>query len=403
MKINKILTYMLSISILSTNIYAITIDDILSKSNIKKYDAYRESIIRNANILSEYNNVGIRGGYQYNHTTNKASNNISGGLSWGGLSYNIGYGIEGKKVDHSISFDIGLNKYFYNFYEKSDIESKLNRLKFNKDKKKQESNLINTYINYKNKMYEKEIILDNKKLMDKSKLLMNKKYNLGMISKIEYLTFNNDYELLELNLIRLETEINLLKNEFNTYGINDIDYDNEIFEDIKVDETNLIFNDDEYIKNVELQTRLEQLSRDEYIAKELVPDIGFKAQYDITNNSYGLGVTVGKNFNIFDVRRYDFIKAQKEAEEKAKNIISTAKYEMETLKMQLLNLKINLKSLERKLLISEKNQLVYDKKYKQGSMSYIEYIDKRNKYMNEKLEFEKLKNELAKFILNNKK
>lgn len=232
--------------------------------------------------------------------------------------------------------------------------------------------------------------------------MVEQKFKLGSADKSEYLKAKIDYLNAEMNFNRLETQLQISKNEFFTYiGVSSDTF--EFVDDMKIDtlllpntdslKTKLVKYDPEILSE-RLNLQYTMLALREAIASYL-PNISWHISYNTrldsfpnlsnwkNGDSWSTGITLSLPVFNSGGRAID-IAESKVAYQKAKlNYQKKLDKRINDLISQISDLKtsyINYKSAESADKLAEENYMTNDLLYKKGSISQIEYYDAKRGY-----------------------
>ncbi|WP_297406370.1 TolC family protein [uncultured Cetobacterium sp.] len=363
----------------------------------KDLNKEREKIYK----LDEYNGVETSG--ETNYDEYDKSYNVSGRVKFGDFYVegerkkredgNFKYGIEKSLKDLILSKND-------NDFEKLQIEKKIEKKEFNKELEEQQLKLIELYKNYKDVELEKVIRENALKTLYKEKIILEKSYKLGAISKVDLDSLIYSYLNINLEVKDLKRELETLNSEF-LYEFK-INLNGLVLS--KIDTKNIDYK--KYLESVgENQLKIDKLQKSlivkniDYLTYDKkVPEISIGAERDTKYNDNRVFLKVSKNIFYKDmgleVERANLKDKEIEISQKTREVLS-----------ERFKIKKNLYTLKKDYEIIKNNRELEESKYnikklenKMGKIGYIDVMESFDKYLDLKIQEKKLENSLNSYI-----
>ena len=356
---------------------------LLEKNNIK-------------NKIGDFNNINISSNLDYSSNPNTVIQNNS--INIGGINYTLGFDLLNKNiVNHKIVFSKTINEFLYNKFSEADINTLIDKKKLEIEKEKELDEQLNIYKKYILAQMEFDLS-DNENLKYKKDLeVLEKNYKIGKISKFDFDVANTQIKLQEAKSILDKENLEVVKFELleknlkieNTPLFNNIDTINITDNDI----LNYVLSNDILLERLNIEKI--KISKNKNFAMNTLPNITPNFGYDISKNSFNVGINVNKSFEIFNDS--DLEETYKEAVEKEKNLEHTTnrllaeyKNRYNKLRYAYTSNEVNVKNLTEELTI-------INKKYEIGTEKFTKIIEKRIELIKAKINLEESKIDLLLF------
>ena len=387
------------ISLLPIFLFAnINIKDFKDINLDKKYDD-KIKLLEKTNIknkIGDFNNINISSNLDYSSNPNTViQNNI---INIGGINYTLGFDLLNKNVvNHKIVFSKTINEFLYNKFSEADINTLIDKKKLEIEKEKELEEQLSVYKKYILAQMEFDLS-DNENLKYKKDLeVLEKNYKIGKISKFDFDVANTQIKLQEAKSILDKENLEVLKFELleknlkieNTPSFNNIDTINITDNDI----LNYVLSNDILLERLNIEKI--KISKNKNFAMNTLPNITPNFGYDISKNSFNVGINVNKSFEIFNDS--DLEETYKEALEKEKNIEHTTNRLLAEYKNRYNKLRYNYTSNEVNLKNLTEELVIINKKYEIGTEKFTKIIEKRIELIKAKMNLEESKIDLLLF------
>ena len=331
----------------------------------KKYDD-KIKLLEKTNIknkIGDFNNINISSNLDYSSNPNTVIQNNS--INIGGINYTLGFDLLNKNiVNHKIVFSKTINEFLYNKFSEADINTLIDKKKLEIEKEKELDEQLSVYKKYILAQMEFDLS-DNENLKYKKDLeVLEKNYKIGKISKFDFDVANTQIKLQEAKSILDKENLEVVKFELleknlkieNIPSFNNIDTINITDNDI----LNYVLSNDILLERLNIEKI--KMSKNKNFAMNTLPNINPNFGYDISKNSFNVGINVNKSFEIFNNKlRYNYTSNE-----------------------------VNLKNLTEELVI-------INKKYEIGTEKFTKIIEKRIELIKAKMNLEESKIDLLLF------
>lgn len=364
----------------------------------KKYDD-KIKLLEKTNIknkIGDFNNINISSNLDYSSNPNTVIQNNS--INIGGINYTLGFDLLNKNiVNHKIVFSKTINEFLYNKFSEADINTLIDKKKLEIEKEKELDEQLSVYKKYILAKMEFDLS-DNENLKYKKDLeVLEKKYKIGKISKFDFDVANTQIKLQEAKSILDKENLEVVKFELleknlkieNTPLFNNIDTINITDNDI----LNYVLSNDILLERLNIEKI--KISKNKNFAMNTLPNITPNFGYDISKNSFNVGINVNKSFEIFNDS--DLEETYKEALEKEKNIEHTTNRLLAEYKNRYNKLRYNYTSNEVNLKNLTEELVIINKKYEIGTEKFTKIIEKRIELIKAKMNLEESKIDLLLF------
>ena len=364
----------------------------------KKYDD-KIKLLEKTNIknkIGDFNNINISSNLDYSSNPNTVIQNNS--INIGGISYTLGFDLLNKNVvNHKIVFSKTINEFLYNKFSEADINTLIDKKKLEIEKEKELDEQLSVYKKYILAKMEFDLS-DNENLKYKKDLeVLEKNYKIGKISKFDFDVTNTQIKLQEAKSILDKENLEVVKFELleknlkieNTPLFNNIDTINITDNDI----LNYVLSNDILLERLNIEKI--KISKNKNFAMNTLPNITPNFGYDISKNSFNVGINVNKSFEIFNDS--DLEETYKEALEKEKNIEHTTNRLLAEYKNRYNKLRYNYTSNEVNLKNLTEELVIINKKYEIGTEKFTKIIEKRIELIKAKMNLEESKIDLLLF------
>ena len=364
----------------------------------KKYDD-KIKLLEKTNIknkIGDFNNINISSNLDYSSNPNTVIQNNS--ISIGGINYTLGFDLLNKNVvNHKIVFSKTINEFLYNKFSEADINTLIDKKKLEIEKEKELDEQLSVYKKYILAKMEFDLS-DNENLKYKKDLeVLEKNYKIGKISKFDFDVANTQIKLQEAKSILDKENLEVVKFELleknlkieNTPLFNNIDTINITDNDI----LNYVLSNDILLERLNIEKI--KISKNKNFAMNTLPNITPNFGYDISKNSFNVGINANKSFEIFNDS--DLEETYKEALEKEKNIEHTTNRLLAEYKNRYNKLRYNYTSNEVNLKNLTEELVIINKKYEIGTEKFTKIIEKRIELIKAKMNLEESKIDLLLF------
>ena len=364
----------------------------------KKYDD-KIKLLEKTNIknkIGDFNNINISSNLDYSSNPNTVIQNNS--INIGGINYTLGFDLLNKNiVNHKIVFSKTINEFLYNKFSEADINTLIDKKKLEIEKEKELDEQLSVYKKYILAQMEFDLS-DNENLKYKKDLeVLEKNYKIGKISKFDFDVANTQIKLQEAKSILDKENLEVVKFELleknlkieNIPSFNNIDTINITDNDI----LNYVLSNDILLERLNIEKI--KISKNKNFAMNTLPNITPNFGYDISKNSFNVGINVNKNFEIFNDS--DLEETYKEALEKEKNIEHTTNRLLAEYKNRYNKLRYNYTSNEVNLKNLTEELVIINKKYEIGTEKFTKIIEKRIELIKAKMNLEESKIDLLLF------
>lgn len=364
----------------------------------KKYDD-KIKLLEKTNIknkIGDFNNINISSNLDYSSNPNTVIQNNS--ISIGGINYTLGFDLLNKNVvNHKIVFSKTINEFLYNKFSEADINTLIDKKKLEIEKEKELDEQLSVYKKYILAQMEFDLS-DNENLKYKKDLeVLEKNYKIGKISKFDFDVANTQIKLQEAKSILDKENLEVVKFELleknlkieNTPLFNNIDTINITDNDI----LNYVLSNDILLERLNIEKI--KISKNKNFAMNTLPNITPNFGYDISKNSFNVGINANKSFEIFNDS--DLEETYKEALEKEKNIEHTTNRLLAEYKNRYNKLRYNYTSNEVNLKNLTEELVIINKKYEIGTEKFTKIIEKRIELIKAKMNLEESKIDLLLF------
>ena len=364
----------------------------------KKYDD-KIKLLEKTNIknkIGDFNNINISSNLDYSSNPNTVIQNNS--INIGGINYTLGFDLLNKNiVNHKIVFSKTINEFLYNKFSEADINTLIDKKKLEIEKEKELDEQLSVYKKYILAQMEFDLS-DNENLKYKKDLeVLEKNYKIGKISKFDFDVANTQIKLQEAKSILDKENLEVVKFELleknlkieNIPSFNNIDTINITDNDI----LNYVLSNDILLERLNIEKI--KISKNKNFAMNTLPNINPNFGYDISKNSFNVGINVNKSFEIFNDS--DLEETYKEALEKEKNIEHTTNRLLAEYKNRYNKLRYNYTSNEVNLKNLTEELVIINKKYEIGTEKFTKIIEKRIELIKAKMNLEESKIDLLLF------
>ena len=364
----------------------------------KKYDD-KIKLLEKTNIknkIGDFNNINISSNLDYSSNPNTVIQNNS--INIGGINYTLGFDLLNKNVvNHKIVFSKTINEFLYNKFGEADINTLIDKKKLEIEKEKELDEQLSVYKKYILAKMEFDLS-DNENLKYKKDLeVLEKNYKIGKISKFDFDVANTQIKLQEAKSILDKENLEVVKFELleknlkieNIPSFNNIDTINITDNDI----LNYVLSNDILLERLNIEKI--KISKNKNFAMNTLPNITPNFGYDISKNSFNVGINVNKSFEIFNDS--DLEETYKEALEKEKNIEHTTNRLLAEYKNRYNKLRYNYTSNEVNLKNLTEELVIINKKYEIGTEKFTKIIEKRIELIKAKMNLEESKIDLLLF------
>ena len=364
----------------------------------KKYDD-KIKLLEKTNIknkIGDFNNINISSNLDYSSNPNTVIQNNS--INIGGINYTLGFDLLNKNiVNHKIVFSKTINEFLYNKFSEADINTLIDKKKLEIEKEKELDEQLSVYKKYILAQMEFDLS-DNENLKYKKDLeVLEKNYKIGKISKFDFDVANTQIKLQEAKSILDKENLEVVKFELleknlkieNIPSFNNIDTINITDNDI----LNYVLSNNILLERLNIEKI--KISKNKNFAMNTLPNITPNFGYDISKNSFNVGINVNKNFEIFNDS--DLEETYKEALEKEKNIEHTTNRLLAEYKNRYNKLRYNYTSNEVNLKNLTEELVIINKKYEIGTEKFTKIIEKRIELIKAKMNLEESKIDLLLF------
>lgn len=364
----------------------------------KKYDD-KIKLLEKTNIknkIGDFNNINISSNLDYSSNPNTVIQNNS--INIGGINYTLGFDLLNKNiVNHKIVFSKTINEFLYNKFSEADINTLIDKKKLEIEKEKELEEQLSVYKKYILAQMEFDLS-DNENLKYKKDLeVLEKNYKIGKISKFDFDVANTQIKLQEAKSILDKENLEVVKFELleknlkieNIPSFNNIDTINITDNDI----LNYVLSNDILLERLNIEKI--KISKNKNFAMNTLPNINPNFGYDISKNSFNVGINVNKSFEIFNDS--DLEETYKEALEKEKNIEHTTNRLLAEYKNRYNKLRYNYTSNEVNLKNLTEELVIINKKYEIGTEKFTKIIEKRIELIKAKMNLEESKIDLLLF------
>ena len=387
------------ISLLPIFLFAnINIKDFKDINLDKKYDD-KIKLLEKTNIknkIGDFNNINISSNLDYSSNPNTVIQNNS--INIGGINYTLGFDLLNKNiVNHKIVFSKTINEFLYNKFSEADINTLIDKKKLEIEKEKELDEQLSVYKKYILAQMEFDLS-DNENLKYKKDLeVLEKNYKIGKISKFDFDVANTQIKLQEAKSILDKENLEVVKFELleknlkieNIPLFNNIDTINITDNDI----LNYVLSNDILLERLNIEKI--KISKNKNFAMNTLPNITPNFGYDISKNSFNVGINVNEIFEIFNDS--DLEETYKEALEKEKNIEHTTNRLLAEYKNRYNKLRYNYTSNEVNLKNLTEELVIINKKYEIGTEKFTKIIEKRIELIKAKMNLEESKIDLLLF------
>lgn len=364
----------------------------------KKYDD-KIKLLEKTNIknkIGDFNNINISSNLDYSSNPNTVIQNNS--INIGGINYTLGFDLLNKNVvNNKIVFSKTINEFLYNKFSEADINTLIDKKKLEIEKEKELDEQLSVYKKYILAKMEFDLS-DNENLKYKKDLeVLEKNYKIGKISKFDFDVANTQIKLQEAKSILDKENLEVVKFELleknlkieNIPSFNNIDTINITDNDI----LNYVLSNDILLERLNIEKI--KISKNKNFAMNTLPNITPNFGYDISKNSFNVGINVNKSFEIFNDS--DLEETYKEALEKEKNIEHTTNRLLAEYKNRYNKLRYNYTSNEVNLKNLTEELVIINKKYEIGTEKFTKIIEKRIELIKAKMNLEESKIDLLLF------
>lgn len=307
------------------------------------------------------------------------------------------YGSVGVEKDIK-DFFYGERDYRSSLYETDKIIT-INNLE--KEREQDIIDIINIYKNYQNNLLESELNISLKDSLYSEYKRLEKSYELGSSSELDYKYSKAKYESLLKDIKNLEeNQKNLIEELSKKYNITLEEEANLLPFDV-LDKYS--FNLDNIglrqIETLALEKKNIEINNSYISGNDTMPNMIFGADYFIDSSDWQVNFTLKKSFfnfnenlasNEVDMKVYDLKEIELE---------DSINLEKSTLQNKYQTLIRDIDKLVSEVEVKEMEYLIYQKRYEQGTVSYIDYIDRYDNYRDIKTSLIKKENDLSALLL----
>lgn len=327
-------------------------------------------------------------------------------LDYDFLNFKSSYDFSDRDWSSSIGVEKDIKDYIYseNSYklELLDYERKVTKNNLEKKKETEVLEIISLYKNYQDNLIDLNLYMENKESLYKDYKRVEKEYELGVGTRLDYryaeVTYNNLLKDIEI----LEDKIKEIRREFQSkYSI----YITE--EDTLLPLSNSLLTETLDLSNIgqrDLETlEYEKASADESLKYSIyenkTPNMSVGADYYLDSSEWALNFTISKTFGDYDSEtignQLDVDKYEIQKEE----ILEDIKTAKEGLLNKYNSLTKELEQDKGNREVAELKYLINQKKYDQGSLAFIDYMESYDDYREAKSRYLKKENELKSLML----
>ncbi len=406
---NKLSVFILLTNLIIANSYEF--EDIINmykqNSYTSKYEIFEYERLE---IKEESINTIDRNGIDLSWDTNYSTRGNESGESTIRLDYDfLNFKTTYDYLESDLYGSVGVEKDIKDFfYGERDYRSSLYEndklITVNNLEKQSEEDIIDIigiYKNYQNYLLESELNNSLRDTLYSEYKKLEKSFELGSSTELDYKYSKAKYESLLKDIKNLEdNKRNLLDQLKKKYSI-------VLAEDSILLPFNILdkysFNLDNIgirsLETLSLEKKNIEIDNDYISGVDKMPNMLFGADYFLDSSDWQVNFTLKKSFFNFndtlsssqvDIREYEI------KEEELKESINLEKL---TLSNKYQTLTRDIDKLVSEVEVKEMEYLIYQKRYEQGNVSYIDYIDRYDEYRNIKTDLIKKENELSALLL----
>lgn len=310
--------------------------------------------------------------------------NLNFNISYGDFYYNVAKPLKDEDVaTQSLGYSKNINSLFYgeesyklNSYS---LEKQITEVSSENTKNDVNLSLIKAYGNLLKIQEKIKLQINYKNNMALEQINMQKRYDNGDLSSIDYEAFKLEVKSLDIELENLKKDFDLGVIElFSISGIS-LTYNDSLESLEKVDYLNFDNIGKKDLKILELKkAQIDETEKYNFLQNK--PQFDFKTDYTLKKNNYTVSLSVSDKFKLTDFQSQKEKLDTEEIDFKIHDQKIKAEEQKEQFKLSYEKQVSTLQIDKEKLDLEKKNLIIKNKKYQIGELSYLDYLKEVEKF-----------------------